>query len=129
MSNNNIIQTIQDYLDQSNDNSVERLEKIEDLLHLLNYEKRITELTDEEADAMIAASAGSLSDKERELLAQLSPEKREVWISKYARQQLFIQYAWSNYINGITDYKPVDSKRKANYMWDLLKDQIGVENS
>lgn len=49
-----IEQRIQEFLDASIDDS-ERIGKIEDLIHLLNFEKRLTSLTDVERGAMLRA--------------------------------------------------------------------------
>ncbi|HET8688319.1 MAG TPA: hypothetical protein VFM18_17050 [Methanosarcina sp.] len=116
---NDIAVTIQNYLDESV-NKEERLNKILDLIHILNFEKRLAELTDAETDAMMAA--GSLNEKQIQQIKLCdNEESRERLIADFSRQQYFLQCAWTAYLNGTDDFKPFCSKREAERIVDILK--------
>ncbi len=88
----------------------ERIESIDDLLHRLNFERRLTMLTDEERDHM---NNESLSPEARQKLDEAkTPVEREELITMYARSTYFRQCAWIDYLNGSTDKKPFTSVKK-----------------
>ncbi|KKS77786.1 MAG: hypothetical protein UV64_C0003G0005 [Parcubacteria group bacterium GW2011_GWC1_43_11b] len=89
--------------------SSERTEAIDDLLHRLNFERRVTILTDEERERMMKEG---LSPTERESLNCVSsdPKAFEERLQSYARSIYFRRCAWENYLNGLTDQKPFSSK-------------------
>lgn len=63
-----------------------------------NFEKRVTELTDEETEAMMNPGAKAID----------------------ARHAYMIKCAWADYLNGTSDFKPFDSKREAARVWEIL---------
>jgi hypothetical protein len=112
---------VTEYLDSSA-NLNERLERIKDLRHCLNFEKRLAELTEEESEAMVMAGEGHLTDQQRLMLDSCVTEKeKDRLIAGFARQQYFIQCACASYLNGESDLKPVDSKVRAEQMWNILR--------
>lgn len=88
----------------------ERLESIDDLLHRLNFERRLMTLTDEEREHM---NNESLSPEARQKLdnAKTTAEREEL-ITMYARSTYFRRCAWIDYLNGSTDKKPFTSVKK-----------------
>lgn len=117
-----IADTIRAYLDLSGDNKKDRLEKIDDLIHLLSFEKRLTSLTEDEAFHMMNADNGNSDEITRYRILHCKTDKdQEEVINDIARRRYFIQCAWSDYLNGISDFKPYDSKREAERTLDLLK--------
>jgi len=125
MNNLDPTNSIRDYLDESNDNKEERLNKIADLIHLLNFERRLTELTEDESKAMMnVGSADWISEGEKKKMKDCkTDEERDALSKEVARGVYFVQCAWSDYLNGISEYKPYDSKREAARMWDVLQRQ------
>ncbi|MES2314967.1 MAG: hypothetical protein V4524_03495 [Patescibacteria group bacterium] len=88
----------------------DRLARIDDLLHRLNFERRLTALTDEERDHM---NDESLSPEARQKLDEAKTEaERENLITMYARSTYFRQCAWKDYLNGTTNEKPFCSATK-----------------
>ena len=114
-----IVETIREYLDTFNADKSARLEQIEDLIHALNFEKRVTELTDDETEAMMSAAHLTAAQIERLDRCEL-PTDRERLTKEFSRHQYFVQCAWSDYLNGTTDFKPFDSKREAARAWEIL---------
>ena len=93
-------------LDRSAD-SKERIEKIDDLLHRLNFERRLSCLSDEEREDMVSAGRGRMTPEMREKIdACKSEAERDALIHGYARAQYFRQCAWADYLNGVSQNKP-----------------------
>ena len=119
---NDIVKTIQHYLDLSKDDKKERLDKIGDLIHFLNFEKRLTELTEDESAAMMNSDNGNENDIfQYRLLHCRTDTERDELVADMARRKYFIKCAWSDYLNGVSDFKPYDSKREAERLIELLK--------
>lgn len=97
------------FLDQLD--SSERIEAVEDLLHRLNFEKRLMLLTDEEKGRMLDES---LSEQEAEALAKEKPgsQSYEDRLTMYGRARYFRRMAWTAYLNGETLVKPWSSPPK-----------------
>ncbi len=88
----------------------ERLERIDDLLHRLNFERRLTALTDEERDHM---NYESLSPEAKERLGKAkTPAERKELITMFARSTYFRRCAWVDYLNGSSNDKPFTSVKK-----------------
>lgn len=88
----------------------ERLGSIDDFLHRLNFERRLTMLTDEERENM---NNESLSPGARQKLVDAkTPAEREELITMYARSTYIRQCAWFDYLNGSTNEKPFASAKK-----------------
>lgn len=86
----------------------ERLESIDDLIHCLQFERRLMLLTPEELEHMDRA----LSPAARRRLDESKTEKeREELIEMYSRAKYIRDCAWMDYLNGVTDVKPFDSKK------------------
>lgn len=88
----------------------ERIASIDDLLHRLEFERRLTTLTDEEREHM---NNESISPEARQKLDDAkTPEEREELITMYARSIYFRRCAWIDYLNGSTDKKPFTSVKE-----------------
>lgn len=84
--------------------SQERIERIDDLLHRLNFERRLTGLTEHQLEHM---HNRSLSEPQRAKLDQCQTEKaREELLNHYARAQYFRDCAWVDYLNGTCNDPP-----------------------
>jgi hypothetical protein len=86
-----------------------RLQRIEDLQRLLNFERRLAMLTREER---ASAHGVQLSPAMRQKLKVSSPTEREKIIEGWARAIYIRRCAWQSYLNGETDEKPPVSKKK-----------------
>lgn len=86
-----------------------RVEAIDDLIHRLKFERRVTLLTPDQLNHMSSV----LSTEQRERLQSLKTEKeREGVIDAYARAMYFRNCAWSDYLNGIEDKPPFKSREQ-----------------
>lgn len=84
---------------------IARVEFIDDMIHLLNFERRVTLLSPEQEANMMDAG---LSDECRKKLDECKTEdERNHYIEMYARSQYFRQCAWSNYLNGFEADPPI----------------------
>jgi hypothetical protein len=84
----------------------ERLEKINDLLHRLNFERR---LTDED---LVNMNDESLSSYERKKLdGAKTDQERDQLFTDFARLRYFRRCAWISYLNGESKEKPFTSKK------------------
>ena len=81
-----------------------RLEAIDDALHRLNFERRLTLLTDEQRRHM---SDDSLSDRDRQRINECTDDKkRDEIIAGIARATYFRRCAWISFLNGETPVAP-----------------------
>ena len=97
----NVCETIGNYLDESNSDSTKRLSKIEALIKFLEFEKRVTEMTDAEKQHYYRCLDGpQLSDKMRATLDSCTTEeKRNYYIEMWARATYFTRCAWDTYLH------------------------------
>lgn len=104
-------QAVCDFIDCA-DGNVERLARIEDLLHVLNFEKRLALLTEEETKHMLNAAVGTELTEEgsAKLNACKTEREREALLKEFTRSNYFLQCAWSNFLNGECEDKPFTSK-------------------
>lgn len=108
MTTDELMDSVSAHLQEVNGCKVERLARINKLLDFLQYNKKITELTDEELkDFASCMDGGNLSDSEREKLTSTTDEvKREHYIEMWARSVYFRRCAWLSYLYGETTDKP-----------------------
>jgi hypothetical protein len=84
-----------EYLDTLDEK--ERVERIDDLLHRLNFERRLAALTPNQRESM---NNRDLSPAARARLDEAKSEaEREELITMYARSQYFRNCAWVDYLN------------------------------
>jgi len=86
----------------------EKLEAIDKLMRLLEFERRLAELTPEEKEHMnnrsLSPAAKAAVDKTK------SVYERNQLIAGYARAIYHRRCAWSNYLHGVSKEKPFESK-------------------
>ena len=83
----------------------ERVEAIDDAIHRLNFERRVTLLTDKQRQHMMDESP---SDAVRQRIAACSSDKeRDEYITGIARAMYFRRMAWAAYLNGETPDAPI----------------------
>lgn len=83
----------------------ERVEVIDDVLHRLNFEKRVALLTRGQKEHM----SMSLSDAQRERLASCkTEEERTEVVEGYARANYIRKCAWDEYLHGLVDDPPFE---------------------
>jgi hypothetical protein len=76
----------------------EKLEILEDALHHLNFEKRLTKLTHAQ---LLHMTGSTLSIPQLERLNNCkTDEARKMVIEEYARAEYIRQCAWVDYLNG-----------------------------
>ena len=85
-----------------------RLERIEDLQHRVNFERRLTNLAPNQRAAM---NNRELSEADRARIDACKTEAaRDVVFRDLARLQYFRDCAWTDYLNGVTPDAPVPAK-------------------
>lgn len=83
----------------------DRVEAIDDAIHRLNFERRVTLLTDKQRQHMMDES---LSDAVRQRLDTCKSDKeRDEYITGHARATYFRRMAWAAYLNGETADAPI----------------------
>jgi hypothetical protein len=99
-----ILDKIDSFLQLSNGNTKERLDKINELLSFLNYNKRLTELSKEEKLNFVEAMEGAnLTDKQRKILNESDVKMKDHYIEMWARSTYFRRCAWISYLHGKGD--------------------------
>jgi len=89
------IQTLLEHLDTLN--KTERVERIDDVIHRMNFERRLTLLTDNQRKHM---EGNGMSEAVRAQLHELKgTPKFEHKIEEFARSLYFRQCAWVDYLN------------------------------
>jgi hypothetical protein len=96
-----VLEYIGSYLDESNDDDTKRLSKIEVMMNFLEFEKRVTELTDVEKQHYFNCLNGPrLSDEMKATLKGCeTPEHKEYYIKMWARSTYFARCAWETYLH------------------------------
>ena len=83
----------------------ERVEAIDDAIHRLNFERRVTLLTDKQRQHMMDESPSAAV---RQRIADCKSEKeRDEYITGIARATYFRRMAWAAYLNGDTQDAPI----------------------
>lgn len=83
----------------------DRVDAIDDAIHRLQFERRLTLLTEKQREHMCNES---LSGAQRARLDQCkTDEEREEVINGYARATYFKRVAWISYLNGETPNPPI----------------------
>jgi HD-like signal output (HDOD) protein len=82
-----------------------RVEAIDDAIHRLGFERRLTLLTDKQRQHMMDES---MSDAVRQRIDSCKSDKeREEYITGLARATYFRRMAWAAYLNGETPHAPI----------------------
>ena len=113
-----IVDIISEHLQEANNNDVERLKRIDEILEFVNYNRRLTMLTDEEKQDFIYCNEGYPRETWTEDMIKAydnAPDQkaRDYYIEMWARSTYFRQCAWHNYLFGHTDEKPFVKKAEA----------------
>jgi len=82
-----------------------RVEAIDDAIHRLNFERRLTLLTDKQRQHMMD-EAMSVAVRQR-INACTSNKERDEYIIGIARATYFRRMAWAAYLNGETPDAPI----------------------
>lgn len=83
----------------------ERIEAIDDAIHRLNFERRVTLLTDKQRQHMMDESPSAAV---RQRIADCKTDKeRDEYITEIARATYFRRMAWAAYLNGETPDAPM----------------------
>lgn len=101
-----VFAVMDDYLQEVNNDDEVRLERINELMDFLSYNKRLTALSAaEKLDFVHCMEGYPLSEKQRKALDE-NPEKQDYYITMWARSNYFRRCAWLSYLHGEDDYKP-----------------------
>jgi hypothetical protein len=108
MNTEEVLNVMDAHLQEVNADQKERLSRINEMLDYLNYNKRLTELSEAEKQAFVDTMEGStLSEYDRKKLDGLKSEKeRDHYINEVARTVYFRRCAWLSYLSGERADKP-----------------------
>lgn len=82
-----------------------RQKRVDELLHWLNFERRLAALTPAQIEHM---SVRELTQAQRDALAACKTEEaRDILITGLARGRYFVECAWADYLNGNTASPPM----------------------
>lgn len=103
-----LIDLIDEHLQEANSDTKDRIDKIKTILDFLNYNLRLTELSDDEKQDFMGCIEGyPLTDEMRETLDNCKTEERKnYYYTMWARSTYFKRCAWMQYLCGETDDKP-----------------------
>lgn len=111
-------QSINDLILQDLDRSMseqDRISKIDELLHMLNFERRLAALTAEQRHAMMLAGESRITDEMRQKIDACKTDvERNNLIDGFARAVYMRQCAWSDYLNGVSKEMPFFSSNHPN---------------
>lgn len=110
MKTEKLTKIISDHLQEVNKDQAERIKRIKELLDFLNYNLRLTELSDEEKEDFIGSQEGyPLNDNMRKTLDECkgNPKKEDHYITMWARSTYFRRCEWFRYLTGETKEKPM----------------------
>ena len=107
METDKLLDLISDHLQEVNDNQGERVKRIESMLDFLNFNLRLTNLSKEEKEDFVNSVEGyPLTEEMRKTLDNCpSEERKNYYISMWARSTYFRKCAWLDYLCGKTDKK------------------------
>ena len=109
MKTEELLDIIDEHLQEVNSDTEERTQRIKNILDFLNYNFRLTELSEKEKEDFVHCMEGyPLNDNMRETLNKCETEdKKSHYINMWARSTYFRQCAWFEYLYGNTNTKPI----------------------
>lgn len=106
MTTNEVMDVVDQHLQEANHDQKGRLKRINELMDFLAFNKRMTELSDEERLDFVRCEDGLTLTEEQRNLLELKPHKREYYIEEWARGTYFRLCDWRRYLFGETSEKP-----------------------
>ncbi len=111
MKTDKILNIIDEHLQEVNDNTEERVKRIKTFLEYLNYNLRLTELSDEEKQSFVGSMDGApLSPEMKKTMDECKKKSTEKeynhYIEMWARSIYFRRCDWLQYLHGETNEKP-----------------------
>ena len=102
MKTDKIIDLIDEHLQEANSDKEERIRRIKEITEFLNYNLRLTELSDEEKQDFVLSMEGyPLSDEMRKTLDNCTTEEqKDHYFTMWARSTYFRRCKWLNYLKG-----------------------------
>jgi hypothetical protein len=109
MSTDKIIILIDKHLQEVDADPEKRIKRIEDILDFLNYNLRLTKLSNEEKEDFVNSMEGYPLTDEMLKTLKLCKNKQEEdhYITMWARSNYFRQCFWLEYLKGKSDTKPI----------------------
>ena len=115
METNELMEHISEHLQEVNNDTVERLKRIDEMLFFLNFNRRLTELSDEEKEDFDNCHKGFPWTENMRTTYDNAPDQKtkDYYIDMWARSTYFRRCAWENYLSGYTDDKPIVQKNES----------------
>lgn len=108
MKTEEILNIMDAHLQEVNDDQKERLSRINEMLDYLNYNKRLTELSEVEKQAFVETMEGAaLTDAQRQKLKGMDKKQQDLYFDELARTTYFRRCAWLSYLSGERTEKPI----------------------
>lgn len=107
-----LLEQISEHLQEVNNNTTERLKRIDEMLFFLNYNRRLTELSNEEKQDFIYCHEGFPWTESMKATHNNAPNKatKDYYIEMWARSTYIRRCAWNDYLSGKTNDKPTVQK-------------------
>lgn len=113
MTTENITELMYDHLQEVNNNTPERLKRIDEMLFFLNFHKRLTELSKEERQDFCYCQEGFPWTEEMKKTYEnaSTEEKKDYYRTMWATSTYMRRCAWDSYLAGYTNKKPTLQKK------------------
>ncbi len=97
-----VIKTLDDYFQEANADTPERIKRIKSVQDFLAYTLRLTELSEvEKADFVKCMEGGIMTENMRKKLDDCKDEKqKDYYLDMWARSTYFRRCAWLGYLHG-----------------------------
>ena len=112
METNELMEIISEHLQKVNSDTTERLKRIDEMLFFINFNRRLTELTDEErVDYTMSHEGYPWTENMRKTYDNArDQETKDHYIDMWARSRYIRQCAWDDYLAGYANKKPTLQK-------------------
>lgn len=112
MKTDELITAISDHLQEVNDDTKERLKRIDEMLFFLNFNRRLTELSDEEKEDFVYSNEGyPWTDDMRKAYDTATDDiTKQQYLEMWSRSTYMRQCDWNSYLTGQTEEKPILQK-------------------
>ncbi|MEK7070687.1 MAG: hypothetical protein AAB966_02680 [Patescibacteria group bacterium] len=115
MKTDQLMELIDEHLQEVNSDTTERLKRIDEMLFFLNFNRRLTKLSDEEKQDFANCHEGFPWTENMRATYDNAPDKKtkDYYIDMWARSTYFRRCAWESYLSGYTNDKPTIQKSEA----------------
>lgn len=107
MKTSELLNLIDDHLQEANSIPTDRVNRINEILTYLNFNLRLTELSELEKQDFVNCMEGfPLTDDQKKTLNDSTEERKNYYIDMWARSTYMKRCVWLTYLHGESDKKP-----------------------